>query len=316
MDTPSCRAAAWPSSPIPTAPDGEQIASAPGAPARPEGGVQAHLRGGVEHPQRARPDHPQARVAHDLQQPLLSRAGRRPVLGTGGEHEQRPRSRRGRLGGELEHVIARGGDDHQLRSDLELSEVTRRGIEQTTLPARLTGLTTPSNPPPMMFASTTRPILPGVASAPTTATDDGARIGRSDATAATWSRSSIRSRTASVGVISSDTVISPKPSRRTAKPACANTPSIGWLEPAPRHRSDGSRCPPRSRRAARASASRFHALIIISHRERDLGDTRLAQPVIAATATTLPLVATEQRQTVNTTGLRLRASDVSVRPKP
>ena len=82
----------------------------------------------------------------------------------------------------------------------------------------------------MMFASTARPRLPGVAAAPTTAIDDGARIGRIEAIAAKRSRSSIRSRTASVGVMSSETVSSPnEPRRRTAKPAPSNTPSIARL---------------------------------------------------------------------------------------
>ena len=81
-----------------------------------------------------------------------------------------------------------------------------------------------------MFASTARPTLPGVAAAPTMATDEGARIGRNEAIAARWSRSSIRSSSACVGVMSSDTVSSPnEPRRRTANPACSNTPSIGRL---------------------------------------------------------------------------------------
>src|SRR5271165_7542618 len=79
-----------------------------------------------------------------------------------------------------------------------------------------------------MFASTARPTLPDVAAAPATGTDAGARIDRTDAIAAKWSRSSIRSSTASVGAISSETVSSPNEvRRRTAKPALSNTPSIG-----------------------------------------------------------------------------------------
>ncbi len=44
-----------------------------------------------------------------------------------------------------------------------------------------------------------QPTLPGAASAPATATDEGARTARNDAIAAKWSRSPIRSSTASVG---------------------------------------------------------------------------------------------------------------------
>ena len=70
-----------------------------------ERGVQADVGGGVEHSQRARPDHPQARAPDDLQQPLLSLGGRLAVVvGTGREHQQRPCSARGRLGGELEYA--------------------------------------------------------------------------------------------------------------------------------------------------------------------------------------------------------------------
>ena len=85
--------------------------------------VQADLSGGVEHPQRARPDHPHARAPDDLQQPLLALGGRRAVVvGTDREHQQRACSAGGRLGRELDDVVARGGDDHELRSDLQLGE--------------------------------------------------------------------------------------------------------------------------------------------------------------------------------------------------
>ena len=58
------------------------------------------------------------------------------------------------------------------------------------------------------------------------------------------------------------------------------------------------------------------ALIIVSHRKRDLGDAGLAQPVIAGDSHHLAVVPADQRQTINASRLRLCARDRSVRPKP
>ena len=58
------------------------------------------------------------------------------------------------------------------------------------------------------------------------------------------------------------------------------------------------------------------ALIIISHRKRDLGDTGLAQPVIAGDSHHPTVVPADQRQAINATGLRVRARDSVGAPKP
>ena len=92
-----------------------------------ERSVQADLGGGVQHPQGTRADHPQARAPNDLEQPVPSRPkGFAPfLLTTSREHEQRSGPPRRCLGGEREHLIARGGDDHQLRWHLEIGEAPR-----------------------------------------------------------------------------------------------------------------------------------------------------------------------------------------------
>ena len=95
-----------------------------------------------------------------------------------------------------------------------------------TAPPGSTHSTTPQKPPLRMFSTNARPTFPGVSAAPMTATDEGARIGRSEASAAKWSRSSIRWTTASTGVMSTDTLSSSRPARLTAKPAFRNTLSI------------------------------------------------------------------------------------------
>ena len=112
----------------------------------------------------------------------------------------------------------------------------------------------------MMFASIAWPTFPDVAAAPTTAIEVGARIGRSAATAPTWSRSPIRCRTASLGVCRATgsphpaTLCAGQRSRRArTRPASADHRT------SPRRRSDGYRAPLRSPRAALASACRCHA---------------------------------------------------------
>ena len=102
--------------------------------------------------------------------------------------------------------------------------------DRTTPPERWTGLATPWKPASMMLARSAPPTLPGSLDAPTTATEAGERIGRSDATAARWSRAAMRSRTCSVGRMSSERTTSPPiPVRRTSNPARLNTLSIGRL---------------------------------------------------------------------------------------
>ena len=51
------------------------------------------------------------------------------------------------------------------------------------------------------------------------------------------------------------------------------------------------------------------ALIIISHRKRDLGDAGLAQPDIAGDSHHPAVVPADQRQAINASGLRFRARD-------
>ena len=51
------------------------------------------------------------------------------------------------------------------------------------------------------------------------------------------------------------------------------------------------------------------ALIIISHRKRDLRSPGLAQPVIGGGSHHPPVAPADQRQAINATGLRVRARD-------
>ena len=162
-----------------------------------------------------------------------------------------------------------------------------------------------------MFASTARPTLPGVAAAPTTATDDGARTGRSDATAATWSRSSIRSSTAAVGVMSSDTVTSP-----TGTPTSHGV--AGVLEHSQHCRIVGHHLRVETvdstvRRDLRQLLEHPHpdppALIIVSHGKRDLGDAGLAQPGITGDRRHLAVVPADQHHAIKASRLSLFARD-------
>ena len=135
IETPSCRAAARPSSPIPTAPDGEPIASAP-ARTRASLNVAFRLTSAAvfSTPNELGPTSrkPPPRTISSSRSSRARAAS--PSSRTGGENEQRSRSRRGRLGGELEHLIARDGDDHELRSDLQLSEAAERPASSTPHP--------------------------------------------------------------------------------------------------------------------------------------------------------------------------------------
>ena len=58
------------------------------------------------------------------------------------------------------------------------------------------------------------------------------------------------------------------------------------------------------------------ALILITHRKRDLGDTGLAQPDKAGDRHHPTVVPAEQRQAINPTSLRVRARDSVGTPKP
>ncbi len=96
------------------APDGEQIASAPArtlAPAK----VAFRLTSAAvfKTPKELGPT---IRVPHlersRVAAPLAPRTPRSFLLRSSRENEQRSCPRRGRLGGEFEHLIARGGDDH------------------------------------------------------------------------------------------------------------------------------------------------------------------------------------------------------------
>ena len=87
--------------------------------------VQADLSGGVQHPPRVRADHPQARAPDDLQQPfLLPGRCRTVLLGNGGDNQHRLCPVRRRIGGELQQFITVGGNDHQLRSGLQLAHAS------------------------------------------------------------------------------------------------------------------------------------------------------------------------------------------------
>ena len=127
IETPSCRAAARPSSPIPTAPDGEPIASAP---ARTRAPVNVAFRltsaAVFSTPKELGPTSrkPPLRTISSSRSSRARAAS--PSSGPAGRTSSALAPARGRLRGELEHLIARGRDDHELRSDLELGEATSR----------------------------------------------------------------------------------------------------------------------------------------------------------------------------------------------
>ena len=160
-----------------------------------------------------------------------------------------------------------------------------------------------------MFANTATPKLPAELEAPTTATDAGARIGRSDATAPRWSRSAIRSFSASVGVMSSATVTSPlAPLRLTAKPAPSKTPSIARLGghhlrvEAIDALGGGDR-----RELLQHARRRPASLKVVGHREGDLSRAGLGQTVIAGGRHHATPVASDQGHAVDAAGLRVVA---------
>ena len=280
--------------------------------------VQADLSGGVQHPQRARPDQPQAPTPNDLKQPLLSRQQRLAVLlGTGGEHEQRSRSARGRLGGELEHLIARGRDDHELRSDLQLGEAARgphrahhtpRTVDRRDNTLKAAG--------DDVLQHRTADIARRRRGA-----DNGHRRGRED-----------RPQRCDRGEMVA--LVDPlqhrlrrrdiQRHRQLTRPRAPHG-EAGVLEH-PQHQPIAGRhfrieaVDPAVRRDLSELLEHPHpdpaALIIISHRKRDLGDTRLAQPVIAGDSHHATVVPAEQRQAINSTSLRVRARDSVGPPKP
>ncbi len=79
----------------------------------------------------------------------------------------------------------------------------------TGSPLRFTGYATPSKSASRTLRKSSPPMEPRLDDAPTTATVRGEKKGCSDATTATWSRSSTRSRYSPVGTIDSRTSTSP-----------------------------------------------------------------------------------------------------------
>jgi len=150
-------------------------------------------------------------------------------------------------------------------------------IERTTPPARSTGVAKARNPPARTVPRTAPPRLPGALDAPTTASEAGARIGRSEATTPRWSRASMRFSTASSRRMSSATVSSPyAPLRRTSKRARSKTVSIPGF-PCITSASKRSIALSRDRRELLQQPRRGAAsLEVLRDRERHLGDAGLA----------------------------------------
>ena len=133
------------------------------------------------------------------------------------------------LGGDIGHVVRRDRDDHKLRWLVELGQTARHADGADDAPCPVDGRRHPLEPAVEDVPQDRAAEVAGALEAPTTASEAGARIGRSEATTPRWSRASMRSSTASSGLMSSDTVSSPYALlRRTPKPARSKTLNIPW----------------------------------------------------------------------------------------
>ena len=257
------------------------------------------------------PDESHPRVPHELQKPVLD-PGRRVdvLLRAGRDDEQRLRPYGCRLGGEIQDGIALDREDHQIGGGLELAQSPYGPSARHDGPRRV-------NQFDHAAEAAARDVLDQRApdaSRPVGGRDDRDRC-----------RSEDRSQRGKRGEVVA--LVDPLHHRRGRGDVNRD---VELLEPRTLDREAGipkhaeHRTVRRHHRGIEAAHGALRPdrrqlfehsradptpLFVVGHRERDLGDARFAQPLVAARRDHTPVVTCDQRYAVDTAGLHGRSRD-------